>query len=307
MPTDRIQVPWSGYVLLAIVIFGIAISIALSDELSALLQEPLLTADAWLEGHPHIQVGSRIVSEPSSSLLIFLLAILYLRIAYLFFREHNGQQSRLWWGIFMLFFGLGAILAGVSYQAFSFEIKCRGYDYCLWTSWWEICYMICTVAGVGAAFIAVAYSVLSNKARSFWICYAQVSTLVYVGVVSFGSVSANRFLISFEMMIIFVLTGFLAIAANSVWQYRQNKNPLIKTILKVGMLLMTVIAIYFIGLISGYTELLWAKGIWFNANDLLHLLLFGWVLYSYNVLNKSLVDAKKTSPCLQVDDVSEDL
>jgi len=292
MPTGRIKVPWSGYLLLAIVIFGIIISIALSDELSALLQEPLLTADVWLEGHPHIQIGSRIVSEPSSSLLIFLLAILYLRIAYLFFHGHDGQQSRLWWGIFMLLFGLGAILAGVSYQAFSFELKCRGYEYCLWTSWWEISYMICTVAGVGAAFIAVSYSVLSRKARFFWTAYAQASTLIYIGVVSFGAISTNRFLISFEMMIIFVLAGFLAIAANLIWQHRQNKNPLIMTILKVGVSLLTVIVIYFIGLTSGFAKLLWASGIWFNANDLLHLLLFGWVLYSYSMLRNKLLDAK---------------
>jgi hypothetical protein len=274
------------------VIFGVVLSIALSKGLSTLLHEPLLTPDAWRESHPYLQIGNHIVSEPSSSILIFLLATFYLRVAYLFFRGHDGQQSRLWWGIFMLLFGLGAILAGVSYQAFSFELKCRGYDYCLWTSWWEIGYMICTVAGVGAAFIAVSYSVLSRKARAFWTAYAQASTLIYIGVVSFGAISANRFLISFEMMIIFVLAGFLAIAANLIWQHRQNKNPLIMIILKVGVLLLTVIVIYFIGLTSGFAKLLWASGIWFNANDLLHLLLFGWVLYSYSMLRNKLLDAK---------------
>ncbi len=188
-------------------------SIAFSNGLAALLHEPLMTPDAWLESHPYLQIGNHVVSEPSSSVLIFLLAILYLRVAYLFFRGHDGQQSRLWWGIFMLLFGLGAILAGVSYQAFSFELKCRGYEYCLWTSWWEIGYMICTVAGVGAAFIAAAYSVLSLMAKLFWTAYALASTLIYIGVITFGIISANRFLISFEMMIIFVLVGFISIAA----------------------------------------------------------------------------------------------
>ncbi|MBM4236308.1 MAG: hypothetical protein FJ152_07545 [Firmicutes bacterium] len=291
MPSVKSSLPWSVYVLLGTVIFGLVMIVAFSNGLNALLLEPLITPEAWLESHPNLQIGNLIVSEPSSSLLIFLLAILYLRIAILFFRGHAGQQSRLWWGIFMLLFGLGAILAGVSYQAFSFELKCRGFDYCLWTSWWEIGYMICTVAGVGAAFIAAAYAVLSVMARLFWTAYALGSTLIYSGVATFGIISANRFLISFEMMIIFVLAGFLAIAANLSWQYRKTKNPLIMKILKVGVLLIAVIVIYFIGLTSGYAALLWARGIWFNANDLLHVLLFGWVLYSYNMLHDTLRDA----------------
>ncbi len=291
MPSVRRSLPWSVYVLMGTVIFGIVMSVAFSNGLTTLLHEPLMTPDAWLESHPYLQIGNRIVSEPSSSILILLLAILYLRVAILFFRGFDGQQSRLWWGIFMLLFGLGAILAGVSYQAFSFELKCRGFDYCLWTSWWEIGYMICTVAGVGAAFIAAAYAVLSLMARLFWTAYALASTLIYSGVVSFGIISADRFLISFEMMIIFVFAGFLAIAVNLIWQYRKTKNPLILKILKVGVLLIAVIVIYFIGLTSGYAALFWARGIWFNANDLLHVLLFGWVLYSYNMLHYTLRDA----------------
>ncbi len=291
MPSVRRSLPWSVYVLMGTVIFGIVMSVAFSNGLTTLLHEPLMTPDAWLESHPYLQIGNRIVSEPSSSILILLLAILYLRVAILFFRGFDGQQSRLWWGIFMLLFGLGAILAGVSYQAFSFELKCRGFDYCLWTSWWEIGYMICTVAGVGAAFIAAAYAVLSLMARLFWTAYALASTLIYSGVVSFGIISADRFLISFEMMIIFVFAGFLAIAVNLIWQYRKTKNPLILKILKVGVLLLAVIVIYFIGLTSGYAALFWARGIWFNANDLLHVLLFGWALYSYNMLHETLRDA----------------
>ena len=281
---------WGVYLLTGAAVIGILFIFVFSESLSGLLSEPLLTPDGWRASHPHWQIGNLTISEPSSSLLIFLLAILYLRAAYLFWRTYDAQQARLWWGIFMLLFGLGALLAGVSYQAFSFEIKCSGYDYCLWTSWWEIGYMICTVAGVSAAFIAVAYAVFSHPARNFWAAYALISTIIYIGMVSFGTMTANRFLISFEMMIIFVLAGFLAIAAHSLWQYRQHQNPMIKVILKVGVLLLSVIAIYFIGLVSGYAEVLWAKGIWFNANDLLHVLLIGWVLYSYRALNKTLID-----------------
>ncbi len=289
--SDPSKSPRGFYLLMGIAAIGVLLVFFFRESLSTLLSEPLLTPGAWLASHPHWNVGSLVISEPSSSLFIFSLAILYFRVAYLFWRGSDGQQSRLWWAVFMLFFGLGAVLAGVSYQAFSFELKCQGLDACLWTSWWEIGYMIFTVAGVGAAFIAVAYSVLSHKARVFWTAYAQVSTAIYVGVVLFGTITASRFLISFEMMIIFVLAGFFAIAAHALWQYRLDRNPLIKQILQVGILLISVIGVYFIGLLSGYAGWLWARGIWFNANDLLHVLLFAWVVFSYNALHKRLVDA----------------
>jgi hypothetical protein len=96
MPSISNNLPWSAYVLLGIVFLGIVLSIAFSNSLSAFIHEPPLTPDAWLESHPYLQFGNHIVSEPSSSLLIFLLAILYLRVAYLFFRGHDGRQSRLW-------------------------------------------------------------------------------------------------------------------------------------------------------------------------------------------------------------------
>jgi hypothetical protein len=96
MPSVKRSLPWSVYVLLGTVSFGLVMIVAFSNGLTALLHEPLITPDAWLESHPYIQIGNRLVSEPSSTLFIFLLAILYLRVAILFFRGHDGQKSRLW-------------------------------------------------------------------------------------------------------------------------------------------------------------------------------------------------------------------
>ncbi len=62
--------------------------------------------------------------------------------------------------------------------------------------------------------------------------------------------------------------------------------------LGIGSALALVVVVYFIALISWFADVLWAKGIWFNANDVLHILMVGWVLYGYRTLATALKDEK---------------
>ena len=57
------------------------------------------------------------------------------------------------------------------------------------------------------------------------------------------------------------------------------------------VLMLTLIA-YYLYLNFHYTELLWSKGIWFSANDVLHLGVMGWLYYLSNVLMGVVEDYK---------------
>ena len=51
-----------------------------------------------------------------------------------------------------------------------------------------------------------------------------------------------------------------------------------------------IVAVYFIYLIMGVTEQLWEKGLWFSANDLLHVTLIAWMLYIVKVVARRITD-----------------
>lgn len=286
------KVPANAFVLLGIVALGAILAGALRDGLSGIPYEPLQTPVAWLSSHPYISIGDLILSQPVSTIIVYLLALLTVLVGVYFIRTGNGQQSRLWWGLFLILTGIGAGLAGTSYQAFTYEIKCRGYEYCLWTSWWEITYMICTVAGAGAAFIGVAYAFFSEKARRCWSVFAIAGTLAYILVVLTGVLLSSRFLLSFELMVMFVFVGFSAISVQCFCYYRKAKDRLMLNVIWVGLLLPGVIAVYYVALATGFGGFLWERGIWFTENDLLHVLMIGWVLFIYVMLGKSLQDAQ---------------
>ncbi len=290
MKTGFIKKSVPACILLTIVFGGSLTVILLRDLLGLLLYEPLLSTQTYCLTHPCVEVGSLVISQPSSSFFVYLLALLTILVGLTFLKTVGRQQSRFWWALFLIMFGVGAGLAGTSYQAFEYIIKCRGFDYCLWTSWWELSYMIFTVGGLGAAFIGVSHAVLPARARKFWTGFALLNTLAYLFVVITGMVTANRFLLSFEVMVVFAFTGFLVIVFQCLGHYRHNKDSLIIKIISFGGFLALVVVIYFIALFAGLGAFLGTKGIWFNANDVLHILMIGWVLYGYRTLGDALKD-----------------
>lgn len=88
--------------------------------------DPDLTPENWCMKQPCIKVGiagkQLVISQPLSSLWVYLLGLFAIGGGLYFLHIHHDQHSRLWWGLSLLLWGIGALLAGTSYQAFGYEI-----------------------------------------------------------------------------------------------------------------------------------------------------------------------------------------
>jgi hypothetical protein len=245
--------------------------------------EPTQTPETWLQIQPYTQIHLTsqdiIFVQPSTSILVYFLGFLTIGIGIYFLCIRNGQQSRLWWGIALLFWGLGALLAGTSYEAFSYTIKCAGREFCLWTSWWEILYLLVTIWSVDAMLIAVSYSSTTGRLRKGLSLYAILNAVLYFILLMIGVFIPVKFLISFEFLLVVGFPGILAFFFINGWRYKQYKQPLDKVLLVTWVWLGITIIAYFVYYISGNAVALWAKGIWFTENDVLHIGLIIWMLY----------------------------
>jgi hypothetical protein len=271
------------------------LSLTACGRLDTIPYTPAQTPQSWLQIQPFTEfkwAGQNIIFvQPSTSAIVYFLGLLTIAVGFYFLKIRAGQRSRLWWGIALLLWGLGALLAGTSYEAFSYAIKCAGRDACLWTSWWEILYLIVTVWSVDAMLLAVAYSSTSGKLRKALCIYALVNAVLYFIVVMVGVFIPVQFLISFELLLIVGFPGIFAFFLINGWRYFKHKLKLDLVLLGAWLWLGVTIIAYFLYLISGNTAALWAKGIWFSENDVLHLGLIIWMLYLAFVLAPQVQDS----------------
>lgn len=251
--------------------------------LASIPSAPLQAAESWLTIQPYVTVRiastSVVIVQPTTTAIVFVLGLIAIGIGLHVLRSRTAHRSRLWWGIALLLWGLGALLAGTSYEAFSYQIKCVGRDVCTWTSWWEIAYLVVTVASVNAIIVAQAYSSAHGALRRMMIRYAIAHCAAYVAVIAAGIALASRTLLSFELFVAVVVPGFVLLAIQNVWNYRARRRSLDLALLGAWAgLALTVIA-YALYLASGLSATLWSRGLWFTENDVLHLGLIAWMVY----------------------------
>jgi hypothetical protein len=245
--------------------------------------DPPQTPQTWLQIQPYInaRVGSLefILVQPSTSAIVYLLGIFTVGIGLYILKIRLGQRTRLWWGIALILWGIGALVAGTSYEAFSYAIKCAGREFCLWTSWWEIAYLLLTVWSIDAMTVAIAWSSASGKLRRALSVYALVNAAVYFLLVLIGVFVPAKFLISFEFLLVVGFPSFLAFFAINVGRYRKYRLATDKAFIGAWLWLAVTVAAYFIAYSAGLTQAVWAKGVWFSENDVLHIFLIAWMLY----------------------------
>lgn len=251
---------------------------------------PTVIPAEWCSKQPCVEYGGLIISQPSSSIIVYLAAIIGVAVGWKFYAQPQGQQSKSWFGQSLVLGGIGAFLAGTSYQAFGYEIKCAGREVCNWTSWWELGYEWVTV--VAAAYLLLA--VVRMCFSSHWLKPVKVFSILlvmcYTVVLTVGVAQKSQFLLSFELMLLFSTPLYVIILIANAIQWSRTKNIHIGKLTLTWLMLFSILIAYYGYLMLGMTELLWANGIWFSENDVLHVGMIIWLLYIHYSLGDSLRD-----------------
>ncbi len=249
---------------------------------------PPQTAATWLTIQPYATLtiaGHEIILiQPSTTFFVYLLGAVAIGAGLYFLRIRQGQKSRLWWGIALPLWGVGALLAGTSYEAFSYALKCAGRPACVWTSWWEVLYLVLSVASVDAMLVAEAYACAAGRLRRWLIIYAAANLAAYVLIALIGALVPVKFLISFELLILFAAPTILLFFILNGWRYMKFRDRMDLALLGVWAWLALTLGVYFGYLMLGFTQTLWGSGVWFSENDVLHLGLIVWMIYLARVV-----------------------
>jgi len=237
--------------------------------------DPPITPEQWCEQRPCVDVGSVVLNEPLGTFLVFTLALLWIAVGVGFLVTRRGQMSRGWLGVALILGGVGAAQAGVSYQAFSYELKCAGKEFCTYTNGFEVGYSITQAWSVSAMLVAVAYA--CTLARRGVMIYALANAVVYTIVAIAGVLLPSIVLLSFEVLMLFALPGIILVIVLAA----RSKEPASRPILITAVLLIVVNVAYFAYYAAGITETLWdgGDGFYFSANDVLHVGMIAWLVY----------------------------
>lgn len=248
----------------------------------------------WFDIQPcrRIQLGQKsiVITQPSSTFWVYLLGVLTVLAGAYFFATQDGQVSRHLWGWSLLLWGVGALVAGSSYQAFGFQLKCQGRKQAIWTNWWEVIYLMLQQISMNLMLVAVAYSTLQGAWLQASIWVATAISIIYVLLTLYGAFAPVKSLITFEFMVQVSTPIVIFFMGLNGWRYVQTGQMLDLTMLGCWLgLVMTMLA-YWAYYKMGITNKLWAQGRWFSENDVLHVLLILWVIYIPFVMGPHIID-----------------
>ena len=153
-----------------------------------------------------------------------------------------GQRSRAWLGVALILGGVGAALAGVSYQAFSYELKCAGLELCRLTNAWEVGYSVTQAFSVSAMLIAVAHACTTGRLRRGLIIFAIVDAVAYAIVTIIGVLMPSAALLSFAVLMLFAVPvdPRRCIISRPGRRYRSTRDPMDRSLVRAAVLLVVV-------------------------------------------------------------------
>lgn len=282
----------------AVILLGmiaVILSVCILSNTRQLLMMPNTTPEAFLSGMPYTTISllgqDYILIQPSSTFFVYFLGLLMVALGLYFVVTWQAQQARAYWGLGFIFWGISALVAGTSYQAFGFELKCRGQDYCLYTSSYELVYMLLTAYCINFLVVATGYTSVREKIRKYVVAFAIGDSVAYSVYMLIGAIIPIRFLVSYEGFMTFIGINFVMMFVFSLQHYRKHKDRLNRNLVVIWIGFLCVNLGYFGYLFSGLGPYLYSNfGLWFNENDTLHLLLILWTVGSFFLLRKDLMD-----------------
>jgi hypothetical protein len=267
-------------------------------QLDELVHEPPTTPEQWCDQRPCVDLGGTILNEPFGTALVALLAAMWFVAGGYFLVTRRGQRSRSWLGAALVLGGASAGMAGVSYQAFSYELKCAGWDLCRLTTGWEVGFSITQALSVSAMLAAIAFATTVGRMRRAFLVVAAVSAIGYLVVATAGVLLPSATLLSFPVLMLFAVPGLVMVIALSARGYRRSRDAMHRHLLIAALLQVAVQAAYFATWLSGMTQVLWddGAGFYFSENEVLHLGLLLWLGYVVIALGPNLRDASDPAP-----------
>lgn len=232
-----------------------------------LLMLPLTTPDEFLARMPHVPLRvfgiEFVLIQPSSTFLVYLLGGIMVLAGGYFLRTHRAQRSRVYWGIGLILWGLGAIAAGTSYQAFGYELKCRRREACLFTSEFELVYMLLTAYSINFLVASTGYTSLSGKGRKRLIYFSLIDSAAYSVFMLVGALLPVKFLVSYEGFMAFIGMNFVLMFILNIRRYMADKDRLNRNLIFIWLGFLLVNVLYFVFLLGGIGAGLYRNlGIW---------------------------------------------
>ncbi len=264
--------------------------------MNELLFEPPTTPEQWCEIQPCFEIGGVTFTQPLGSILVYLLALLWVAGGLYYWRIREGHRSREWMALALVLGGVGAGLAGTSYQLLGYELKCAGRSLCLWTNWLEIAYLMLQAASTSAMLIAVAEARTRGTLKRGLVTYAAANAVLFLALATYGALTASRILISFELLMVFAAPSLLFILGIAAVRWLRDRESVDLAMVGAGLWLVVTIAAYSSYLAADLTKSLWngGRGFYFSENDVLHVGMILFIAYLVAVVANRLRDARST-------------
>ena len=122
---------------------------------------------------------------------------------------------------------------------------------------------------------------------------ASGSALVYAAVVLTGALVPIRFLVSFELLILVAAPSIAVCIGLRALRWRRSRTGADLALLATWLWLVLSTGAYYAYLVLDIPRALWARGIWFTENDVLHVGLIAWMFSIALVIVPQLRDAAR--------------